>query len=67
MTKKPIEAVLERVPSWPEDARQELARIALEIEADLGKGAYVATPEELRGIDRGLRDAAQGRLASEAQ
>jgi predicted transcriptional regulator len=67
MTKKPIEAVLERVPSWPEDARQELARIALEIEADLGKGAYVATPEELRGIDRGLRDAAQGRLASEAE
>ena len=67
MTKKPIEAVLERVPGWPEDARQELARIALEIEADLGKGAYVPTPEELRGIDRGLRDAAEGRFASDTE
>ena len=67
MTKKQIEAVLERVPDWPEDARRELARIALEIEADLGKGAYTATPEELRGIDRGLRDAAGGRFASEAE
>jgi predicted transcriptional regulator len=67
MTKKQIEAVLERVPDWPEDARRELARIALEIEADLGKGAYAATPEELRGIDRGLRDAAEGRFVSEAE
>lgn len=67
MSKKPIEAVLERVPDWPEDARRELARVALEIEAEIGKGTYVATPEELLGIDRGLRDAAEGRFASEAE
>lgn len=67
MTKKDIEAVLERVPNWPEEAREELARVALEIEADLEKGAYVATPDEQRGIDRGLRDADEARFASEAE
>jgi predicted transcriptional regulator len=27
-------------------------------------GTYKASPEELRGIDRGLRDAAEGRFAT---
>ena len=30
-------------------------------------GVYYTTPEELEGIDRGLRDADAGRFASEAQ
>ena len=65
--KKEIEAVLDRVPSWPEQAREELASVALEIEAELKHGTYRATPDELRGIDRGLRDAAEGKFASEAK
>lgn len=65
--KKEIEAVLDRVLSWPEQAREELASVALEIEAELKQGTYRATPDELRGIDRGLRDAAEGKFASEAK
>ncbi len=67
MTKAQIEAALKRVQAWPTDAQEELARLVLEIEAELGEGAYRATPEELSGIDRGLRDAAEGKFASEQE
>jgi hypothetical protein len=46
-----LKDVLERVQSWPEAAQDELAEIALEIEAALRGGVYHATPEELRAID----------------
>jgi hypothetical protein len=52
MTK--VKAVLERVPTWPEDRQQELAEIALEIEAELAGAGYDATPHELAAIDEGL-------------
>ena len=35
MTKDRVKAVLEPVPTWPEDRQQDLAQIALEIEAEL--------------------------------
>jgi hypothetical protein len=54
MTKDQVKAVLERVPSWPEDRQQELAEIALEIEAELAGTEYEATPDELAAIDEGL-------------
>jgi hypothetical protein len=54
MTKDEIKAVLERVPTWSENRRQELAEIALEIEAELAGAEYEATPEELTAIDDGL-------------
>jgi predicted transcriptional regulator len=53
--------------SWPTEAQQELADIGRQIEAELKAGAYRATPQELAGIDRGLRDAAQGKFASEEE
>jgi predicted transcriptional regulator len=40
-------------------------RIAQDIDAELKGQVYVPTPEELEGIDRGLRDAAEGRFATE--
>jgi hypothetical protein len=55
MTKDQIKAVLERVPTWPEDRQQELAEIALEIEAELAGAEYEATSDELAAIDEGLR------------
>jgi hypothetical protein len=59
MTKDQVKALLERVPSWPEDRQQELAEVALEIEAELAGARYVATPEELAAIDEGqTREAA---------
>jgi hypothetical protein len=54
MTKDEVKAVLKRVPTWPEDRQQELAEIALEIEAELAGTEYEATPDELAAIDEGL-------------
>jgi hypothetical protein len=54
MTKDQVKAVLERIPSWPEDRQQELAEIALEIESELASAEYEATPDELAAIDEGL-------------
>ncbi len=59
--------LLRRAQSWPEYARKELEQVALQIEAELASGDYVATPEELEAIDRGLRDANQGRFVSQAE
>ena len=63
MTKDQVKAVLERVPSWPEDRQQELAELAPEIEAELAGAEYEATPDELAAIDEGL----SGEAASEEE
>jgi hypothetical protein len=57
MTKDQNKAVLERVPTWPEDRQQELAEVALEIEAELAGAEYDATPDELAAIDEGVSSA----------
>ena len=67
MTAKKLKDVLERAETWPEAAQAELAELALEIDADLGAGKYHATPEELSGIRRGLKDAREGRFATDEQ
>ena len=54
MTKEQVKAVLERVPTWPEERQQELAELALEIEAQLTRTPYRATRDELKAIDEGL-------------
>ena len=48
-------------------AQARAIRGARDIDDNLGKGDYEPTPAELAGIDRGLRDAAEGRFASEPQ
>jgi hypothetical protein len=55
MTAKKLKDVLERADAWPEAAQAELAELALESDAGLGAGAYHATPDEIAGIDRGLK------------
>jgi predicted transcriptional regulator len=67
MKTKRLTEVLERVESWPADAQDQLAEIALDIDAGLKDVVYEPTPEELAGIERGLRDAAEGRFASNAE
>ncbi len=49
-----LKEVLQRAQAWPERAQEELAEIALEIEASLGE-RYRATPEELEAIDEADR------------
>jgi predicted transcriptional regulator len=65
MTAKALKEMLERVESWPPEAQEELAEIAREMEASMQGGLYHASPEELAGIDRGLKAAREGRFATE--
>ena len=67
MTAKALKEAMERVKSWPQDAQEELAEIAFEIDARLRGGKYHATPQELAGIDRGIKAAHEGRLATDAE
>jgi len=55
MTKEQVKAVLDRVLTWPRERQEELAEIALEIEAELGARVYHATPEELLAVDEAER------------
>lgn len=67
MTAEALKDVMRRAESWPQEAQEELAEIAREIEASLKDGLYHASAEELAGIDRGLKAAREGRFATEAQ
>ena len=60
-----LKDILQRAETWPEEAQQELAEIAREMDAALCGGTYRATPDELAGVDRGLRAAREGRFASD--
>ena len=67
MKAKILEDALDRVVTWPREAQEELAAIALEMDAGLGGGICQATPEELEGVDRGLKAATEGRFATDAE
>jgi predicted transcriptional regulator len=67
MTTKALKKAMRRVETWPKEAQEELAEIALEIDAGLKGGVYHATSEELVGIDRGLKAAREGRFATDEQ
>jgi hypothetical protein len=63
MTKDQVNEVLARVPTWPDQSQQELAELALEIEAELAGEGYEAKSGELMAIDEGLA----GEAASEEE
>jgi hypothetical protein len=50
-----LKDVLERAEAWPPEAQQELAEMALEIEASVSGGAYKASEEELQALDQAER------------
>jgi predicted transcriptional regulator len=62
-----LNKALERVENWPQEAQDRLAEIALDMDAGLTDTSYEPSGKELAGIDRGLRDAAEGRVASETE
>ncbi len=57
-----LKEIFARVETWPDEAQEELAELALEIEAGRG-GTYLASPEELAAID----DADQSGVATPAE
>lgn len=67
MKTKLLNQALERIENWPADAQDQLADIALDIDAALKDVMYEPSAAELEGIDRGLRDAEQGHFATEAE
>ena len=56
--------MLARAEHWSEDDQEELAQVALEIEARR-HGVYRATPEELAAIDAALAAVARGEVATD--
>jgi hypothetical protein len=54
MIKDHLKAVLQRVASWPEDRQEQLAELALEIEAEMSSNPYPASADELKAIDEAM-------------
>jgi len=64
MTKKEIDAVLDRVRAWPKERQEDLARIALQLEAQ--DSEMEPEDDETRAaIAEGLAQAKRRQLASE--
>jgi predicted transcriptional regulator len=61
-----LKDILERVQSWPEAAQEHAVDLLLALERQYAE-PYQATDEELAAIDRGLRDVAEGRFATDAE
>ena len=61
-----LKKVLTRAESWSEQDQEELAQVALEIEARR-HGLYQATPDELKAIDEGLAEIERGEIASDEE
>ena len=59
-----VKNTLDRVANWPEEDQEELAQVALEIEARR-HGVHHATPKELAAIDEALAAVGRGEIASE--
>ena len=59
-----VKAFLERVASWPEEEKEELAAVAREIEARR-KGVYRLSDAERQGVENGLRAMREGRYTSD--
>jgi hypothetical protein len=61
---KRLEILLERVSTWPEEAKDELMETIAEIEAR-HTGIYPLTDEERAAVRHGLKELSEGKLASE--
>jgi hypothetical protein len=61
-----LEKMLSRIASWPDEDQEELAQLALEIEARR-HGIHHATPDELRAIDAALEGIARGEIATDGE
>jgi predicted transcriptional regulator len=59
MTREQINAVLERVRSWPPEDQEELVEVARQIEAQR-TGVYVMSEEEWSAVREGLEQARRG-------
>ncbi len=61
-----LKNMLARAETWSEQDQEELAQVALEIEARR-HGLYRASPDELKAIDEALAAVARGEIASDEE
>ena len=66
MTKDQIDAVLDRVRTWPPERQEDAVRVLLRME-EAGTGIYELSEEELTDIDEGLREIERGEVATEEE
>jgi hypothetical protein len=59
-----LKKMLARAENWSEQDQEELAQVALEIEARR-HGLYHASPDELKAIDEALAAIDRGEIASD--
>lgn len=66
MTKAEIDAVLDRVKTWPRERQEEIAAALLQVEAG-GAEVYRLSDEERLDIREGVAEADRGEFASAAR
>jgi len=67
MTKAEIDAVLDRVRSWPLERQEDAVRVLLELEAAGMEEVYQLSKEELADIDESLREIERGEVATDQE
>jgi hypothetical protein len=66
MTKDQVEAVFDRVRSWPAERQEQAARILVAFE-ERASGRYRLDADEAADIDAALEEDARGEFASDAE
>jgi hypothetical protein len=65
MTRDQIDAVLDRVHSWPKARQEDAVRLLLAMEAQ-APDPYVLSPEERADLEAALDEVARGEVATDA-
>ena len=66
MTRDQIDAILERVRTWPPERQEDAAQMLLAMEAE-GTAPYELSEEERKDIEEGLAEADRGEFATEEE
>jgi predicted transcriptional regulator len=66
MTKDQIDAVLDRVKTWPPERQEDAVRVLLQME-EASTEVYELSEEELADIEEGLREIERGEVATEEE
>jgi predicted transcriptional regulator len=66
MTKDQIDAVLDRVRTWPPERQEDAVRVLLRME-EAGTGVYRLSDDERAAIEEGMAQARRGEFATDEE
>jgi hypothetical protein len=66
MTKTDIDAVLDRVKTWPPERQEDAVAMLLEMEAE-ATGVYHLTEEDRKAIELSMEEARRGEFATDEE